>query len=233
MEIEFICSDEVIASQFPPVPASQMIPNWYKELSFYCAGKKPDAVEILQSGNGLRDLTIKACVPVRDYITGGYIIRAHSDVIITPATFEEEHGWYAASEYTKVISHPHKQCPVHMGKGKNAYMKIESPWRIKTPSGYSCMFYQPYFSLQDKYQLFPAVVDCDSYNSHAINFPGVVLAKETFTIKAGDPLMVVLPFKRNDWVHQVTVAQETKTNPVLMYLERGYKKLFHKKKVYR
>ena len=233
MKIEFICDDPTIAEHFPPVPAVQCIPDWYKKLNFYLEGHRPTGKELMEAGVPKPSMSIRACVPVKDYLTSGYVIRAHADIAITPEQVGDEHGWWYASAHTKIDSHPHAQCPISMGKGKNAYIKIVTPWRVKTPKGYSCMYYQPYYLLEDKFQLFPAVVDTDGYNTNPVNFPGVILTAESFTIKAGSPLMVVVPFKRDAWRHTVRVEPEAKINPVQLFLERGYKTLFNRKKVFK
>ena len=231
MEIEFFCSDLAVMETFPPIPAKLMRPDWYKDLPFYIDNKKLNAEEMQAAGRNRQNETIKACVPVKDYIGNGYILRYPSDIMVTPTTVGDEHGWWAASDVTKCEPHSHVQCPVKMGGKKNTYFKITHPWSVKTPKGYSCYFYQPEFFLEERLKLFPGVVDTDGYD-YPINFPGVITSSETFTLKAGDPMMVVFPFKRESWKHSVSFREE-RPNPVLLFIERGYKKLFSKQKEFK
>lgn len=227
MEIVFISEDKLAQEMFPPVPAKKFMPEWYKNTPFYISGAKPSMAELFSD----LYLTVKACPPVEDYMKSGYIIRAHADMVVEPVMYEDLHSWIVKSNFIKVNPHPFEQCPVHMGKGKNVYIKLMSPWSVKLPRGYSCYFYQPEFFLENKLRLFPGVVDADDYN-RSVNFPGVVLASEQFTIKAGDPLMVVFPFKRTNWTMRSSFEAQTTMNPVLAYLEKGYRKLFQKEKRY-
>ncbi len=231
MKIEFLCSNETVMEYFPPLPASKLRPDWYKDLPRYIGNHKLDAKEMQQSGISQQKETIKACIPVQDYIGQGYILRYPADIMVTPEQVGDEQGWWAASDTVKCSPHSHQQCPVHMNKKKNVYFKVTHPWTVRTPPGYSCYFYQPEFFLEERIRFFPGVVDTDTYPSPA-NFPGLILSEETFTLKAGDPMMVVFPFKRESWEHEVKYAEE-KQNPVRLFIERGYKKLFHKQKSFR
>ena len=228
--IKFFSDDEVAVKHFPPLPASKTIPDWYKELPLHLDTEEFTASKYIDHGYHTQ-FSIKGCVPVSDYITSGYVIRASSDIVITPKKTEDESGFAWGSPRATCDVHYHKQCPVSMRGQRNHYIKLVTSWRVATPAGYSCYFYQPEFMLNENIRFFPAIVETDGYN-HPVNFPGIVTAEKTFTINAGDPLMVVFPFKRQDWEHTVSLAPEPK-NPVRHFLDRGYKKLFHTQKRYR
>lgn len=228
--IKFFSKDEVAVKHFPPLPSSKIIPDWYRELPLRTDSEEFTAHKYADSGYQTH-FSIKGCVPVSDYITSGYVIRASADIIITPEKTGDEPGFAWGSPEAKCDMHFHKQCPVSIHGQRNHYIKLATPWRMVTPAGYSCYFYQPEFMFNENIQLLPAVVDTDGYNS-PVNFPGIVTADRTFTINAGDPLMVVFPFKRQDWEHSVELSVEPK-NPVSHFLERGYRKLFHRPKRYR
>ena len=231
MKIEFLCSDEVAMEYFPPLPASNLLPDWYKDLPRYINNHKLNAKEMQQAGIANQNETVKACVPVQDYIGQGYILRYPADIMVTPEQVGDEQGWWAASDTVDCGMHAYQQCPVHMNKKKNVYFKVVHPWIVRTPPGYSCYFYQPEFFLEERVRFFPGVVDTDSFPAQ-VNFPGVITSEETFTLKAGDPMMVVFPFKRESWEHEIKYAEQ-KRNPTLLFIERGYKKLFHKQKSFK
>ena len=67
----------------PPVPAGQMIPDWFKNLSMHIEipEKKPFPLmgKIIEK---FSNHTIKKCPAVVDYFTEGYIIPLWSDVLI-------------------------------------------------------------------------------------------------------------------------------------------------------
>ena len=66
-----------ISEEFNPVPASQQLPDWYKETTSYISGsKKP-------SGNGSTTATIKRCMPVFDSLSAGYYLSTYTDIWVS------------------------------------------------------------------------------------------------------------------------------------------------------
>lgn len=236
MKIEFV-TDNPLALNYPPIPAKKMIPDWYKDVPEYCVDKEHlhDAKYHLKN-DIYATKTIKGCVPVLDYLTSGYIIRSHSQILITPEMVSPENRtfWWRTSD-TQIDSHGHDQCPIKINGVKNIYLKYQNCWSVKVPKGYSCLFYQPKYLLEDRYTLFPAIVDCDDYDSK-VAFPGVLNTNDPFYINPGDPIMVVFPFKRDEWesTSRMATEEELKTPSKLgHYLHTKYKQLFHKRKSYR
>jgi hypothetical protein len=230
MNIEFYTDDEVAAKHFPPLPSSRVLPEWFREMPRYITPPNEVTAQSLSLSNNVIRQTVKGCLPFLDYITSGYVIRAAADIAITPAPNGDIKGWWWASSGPHVGGHPHTQCPVKMNNKNNEYIKLISSWRVKTPKGYSALFYQPEFMLRDEVRLFPGVVDTDVYDQ-PVNFPGILVADSTVVIKAGDPLMVVFPFARHEWTHTVSVSS-TPENLTTRFFERGYQKFFHKQKSY-
>jgi hypothetical protein len=239
MKIDFY-TNEITAMKYPPIPAKKMIPDWYKELNefafdpIYKDNAKYQILNKFTSSIG----TIKSCIPVRDYMTSGYIIRACGQSLITPDVMndEEKTFWARSGGSQKIEQHGYHQCPVKMNNYKNVYMKFPNPWRIIVPKGYSCLFYQPKFFFEERYTLFPGIVDCDDYQDEGINFPGVVNSSESFYIEPGDPIMLVFPFKRESWeanVRFITEEEWKKPPETKRLLYAGYLKMFHKKKSYK
>lgn len=236
MKIEFTTDNKLAELDFKPIPSKKFIPEWYKNMSLNIEGlNNIDAKNIVE--NKLKTtFTIKGCTPVLDYITSGYILISNADILITPEISDdnESKGYWWRSNASEIQTHGHKQCPIKINNYKNEYFKIINSWSIKTPKGYSCLFYQPEYFMETRYKLFPAIVDTDGYND-PVNFPGVILSNESFTIKAGDPIMAVFPFKRDNWESEIRLKTEQEINQpmrIMAYLERGYKNLFHNKKSY-
>ena len=230
MKIEFTCYDESVTKNFPPVPASKIVPDWYKKI--------PQDLEY--DGNYVRKegiSTIKRCIPVLDYMTSGYVIRNpyHTDakMLVDENDINYlEHLSVIEKDY--LSAHPHSQCPVDMNGGQNHYMKIANMWKVKTPPGYSCLFYQPYYTLNEDFDLFPGIVDTDKHDD-TVNFVG--LAKRNFELKPGDPLMIVLPFKRDDWEAEIKHEDFRKENRYHYFIKTlwhgTYSRVFHSKKKFR
>lgn len=240
MLIDFSTNVEM-AINYPPIPAKKLIPTWYKDVP-------PDVVSTelakdakFRINNNLNTTkTIKGCQPVLDYMSTGYIIRAHAQILITPENLgkpfvDGQKDFWWQSTVARLEAHAYTQCPVTMDGNKNRYMKYMNPWIIKVPVGYSCMFYQPHYFLEERFKFMPGIVDCDTYDT-IVTFPGYIKSKETFIIEPGDPLVVVVPFKRESWGHTITkltdqeMQNTIKKSKLNHYMFEGYKKLFHKKK---
>jgi hypothetical protein len=208
-----------------PMPASKVIPDWYKKLESYIGGvKKPD-------GKGLTSGTIKRCMPVFDAITAGYIISTPCDIFVSK---KDNITWYEWSS-VNIEFHPIEQAPDHPARNSDSpYPKIINPWAIKTPKGYSCHFLPPaHRSLPIR--ILEGVVDTDSYAA-PVNFP-FVLTDPNFKglIPEGTPIVQVVPFKRDNWTMEIE-SNYKEIVGVQRSLSMGffdrYKKLFWTKKSY-
>jgi hypothetical protein len=229
--IIFSTSDLETLEMFPVLPASKLIPDWYKntpvEVGEYMEVTLPHTP------------TIKRCVPVLDYMTTGYIIRASYEIQVKKEVDEHFFNSFEARcrHADKVIGkHPWQQAQVAVDGQKSHYMKIYQPWHIKTPPGYSCMIFDPYYHFRKTFSIFPGVVDTDKHDE-PIGLVALVQQKE-FTILPGDPLVVVFPFRRDDW----TMSSEVRTDEynkssfkyrMSTYWSGIYAKLLHSKKTYR
>lgn len=232
MDIKFLTTDKVALDYFYPVPANKSLPEWYKKLPRYINKDQKTTSAFMGEQQNKIPQTIKACLPVQDYITSGYIIRASSDIAITPTDDSGVNSFGWSSSLTVCDIHPNVQCPVDINKEKNHYVKIRNSWIIKTPPGYSCYIYQPEFLFNENIRLWPGVVDTDTF-PEPVNFVGVLTTKDSFVIKAGDPLMAVFPFKRQDWAHSVELTPEKSEVSILSRtFERAYQLFFHKPKNY-
>ncbi len=228
--IKFVTYDKSAQIHYPPVPVTKIIPKWYKDIPLNFDHDDGDVQQ--------KDVpTMKKCVPVLDYLTSGYVILNSYD---TDIRFQEDrdgilraHNVCPASEY--VAGHPFQQAPVVMDEAKSHYFKLSNSWKVITPPGYSCHFYQPFFTLNKNYKMLPAIVDTDKHDD-AVNFVGVGLKKQ-FTIKPGEPLMVVYPFKRDDWQMDISFDDYTNANKFRYWTKNlwhgTYSRLFHSKKKFR
>jgi hypothetical protein len=204
MKIEFTPTDS-IGRNFPPVPMKKAVPNWYKNAPTELGPKTALWFNRNQSqSNG----TIRKCMPVLDYLTSGYVLKTQSEILISSLTKEDEPQeifWRHASKDSETVSHhPYDQCPVKIQDEKKTYIKFRCGYIIRTPPGYSCLFYQSPYFLNEGIELFPAIVDTDLYDGE-IFFPGFVTKNyEHIEIPPGTPMVTVFPFKRENWDHVVS-----------------------------
>lgn len=183
----------------PPIPASKLVPDWYKTLNSYSSNKK----EPLKEPAGV-PTTIKRCMPVFDSITAGYILFTPYDVFVTQEQLEEGSSklqpYYHWKGNKFIEFHPIGQAPNYPNNSGHteAFPKFMNQWGIKTPKGYSTIVLQP-MHRESVFTILPGIVDTDKYDT-AINFP-FVLNDINFSglIPAGTPMAQVVPFKRDSW----------------------------------
>jgi len=224
-----------IPEEYYPVPASKIIPDWYKNLESYVGGyKRPD-------GNAWTTATAKRCMPIFDAMCGGYIISTYTDLFVSqkeydPGKTAPNFEW---SSFNPISYHSKKQIPEHpYGSGHDlGYPKWTNAWAIKTPPGYSCLFISP-LHRETPIIALPGVVDTDTYKA-PVNFPFVLRdPKMDGLIPAGTPIIQVIPFKREEWKMQFGGVDEYKEQAAIYTKLRSlffdsYKRQFRQNKEYR
>ena len=188
MKIEFV-NTLGIPDEYMPKPASEYIPDWYKNTNSYVGKDK------VPSGTGGTKATIKRCMPVFDAITAGYIVTTFVDIHVY-----QENGManYQYPAFDAISFHPISQADLHPAGDGTEFPKWNSPWGIKTPPGYSCLVVQP-FHRDLPFNILPGIIDTDKYPI-PINFPCVLNdTKFEGLIPAGTPLAQIIPFKRESW----------------------------------
>jgi hypothetical protein len=195
-----------ILDEYRPTPADRVIPKWYKELDSYIDGEKRP----LANGQGT-SATLKRCMPVFDAVVSGYIIPTYVDVFVsqkveidveTNKPTDKTYPYYEWPSFNPLGFHSIDQAPNYYQRrdlsSQAQYPKWISPWAIKTPPGYSCLFLPPVHR-DSPFSILPGVVDTDTYRA-PVNFP-FVLQDWGFKglIPAGVPMVQVIPFKRESW----------------------------------
>lgn len=163
-----------------PVPASRMVPNWYREMP------------------GVRDgvETLKKCIPVLDSLTAGYMFTLSADV------------WYN-SENKAIISNsilPINSDHMSIQTEEVVLPEEFDPqphkwinyWHMKTPKGYSTLFIHPLNREDLPFRSFTGIVDTDKHPL-VINFPFFMRKDFDGIIPAGTPIIQAIPFKRDSW----------------------------------
>lgn len=226
--IEFVSTDVGLTDKFEPLPAKKLVPQWFKNIS-------PGP-----------ELTVKECMPALDYLTSGYIIQNTWHVSLKqnvpikyfPNSRKEKYiEWQCAADQwagtnAYINMHTYNQCPMNMNDSPTDYFKIMNPWLIKTPPGYSCLVIPPLYHNQKGYTMLPAIVDTDTYDA-PINLSGYLTDyKNAVNIMPGDPLVQIIPFKRDSWKMSISEIKQHRSK-VGLYLKgvtKIYKNLFHSRK---
>ena len=226
-KITFCASRNDMVDVWPhPKPASRVIPDEYKRLEKF-------------KGGNMHKVTVKSCMPFFDALTLGYIIFFDQDYIIDPVENDFSVTPAMARETKNEFEYHHKvQLPKEWEKkvGEHAG-KFHNKWLIKTPPGYSCLFIKPMNRIEDRFEIISGVVDTDIYID-LINFPFILNKRdEQFIINKGDPMIQVIPFKRESWKAWSGFYQEdlhTRTHHQLLskWYDK-YKKMFWHKKSFK
>ena len=224
-KITFCAINEGMLDVWPhPQPASRFIPDEYKKLKRF-------------KENNLHSPTVKTCVPFLDSLTMGYIIPFDQDYLIDP--IEDDFAVTPANkEQNDFGFHNQTQLPEEWKEttGKNAG-KFHNKWLIKTAPGYSCLFIKPMNRIETRFDIIAGVVDTDTY-INTINFPFILNKRDQqFLIKKGEPMVQVIPFKRESWKMWSGFYLEKAHSKVLSMINSewmdSYKKMFWKKKSYK
>ena len=206
-----------------PKPASRFIPEEYKKLKRF-------------KDDNLHNPTVKTCVPFLDSLILGYIIPFDQDYLVDPV--ENDFSVTPANKNDSSEFHDKEQLPKEWQKisGKKVG-KFMNKWLIKTPPGYSCLFVQPMNRMEERFDIIPGVVDTDTY-LNLINFPYFLKKRdEQFLFKRGEPMVQVIPFKRESWKMWSGFYYEKAHSKIINILNNEwmdrYKKYFWSKKSFK
>jgi dUTPase len=87
------------------------------------------------------------------------------------------------------------------------YIKIVSPYYIKTPKGYSILITGHPMYPRKEFVVVPGIVNTDSY--HTVNVVLNVLTPNEFYVAQGTPIAQVIVFKRSDNVKEIIEGDES------------------------
>ena len=185
----------------PIVPAINGLPKWYKDKKAYGEEQMP-----YERGHG----TVKACPAMFDIMTLGYILPLWTDLYVEPS-YDAEFGtvpnftWgglVAGGQDGKLLTQFNLETTRGMPgvdqTGVPAY-KINSPWTLRTPKGYSTLHIAPLNNKNLLMEPISGIIHTDVY-SHFINIPFIWTGPADFegVIKRGTPLLQLIPFKREE-----------------------------------
>jgi hypothetical protein len=219
-------SDHVMQVREKPVPASSLIPHWYKDMPIL-SGKKLDL-------NPAATITAKKCAPLLDSLTSGYIFTLWADILVTQTEEGPFLRWNTSMDV--VGSWPWSQSSIYEipDSFDKTVFKYYHGWVPETPKGYSCITTHPIGYQNLPFRTITGVIDTDILKTEA-NSPFVVKSGFEGIIKKGTPMFQLIPFKRDTWVSEFDTLSEKeyfynieklKTKIVSSYSSIRYKKIF-------
>lgn len=224
-------------------PATKFVPDWYKDM--------PMTTQSLEEHNAPNikiavDVPMmKRCLPVRDYLTSGYIIPYWSETLLRKSSkghyvdlLASNPDWI--SKYNIGVDwHNIKQIknsPLEELSDGEKVIKLSCPWTIATPKGYSTLFFSPFYHENDV-TILPAIVDTDT---HVVptNFPAIIMGEEV-KIEMGAPIIQAIPFKRETWTSEIItstndeVVKQRRLYPLISSFTSHYTKNLWRRKYFR
>jgi hypothetical protein len=232
-EIKFIpftqLADQIMDE---PRPSGKFIPEWYKKMSTYITDKPICKMHDAKQSN----LTVKACIPVLDAMTAGYMVTLNSDIIVTrdpsyPHRILWDVSWAVVSEHSEK---QYSEMIAPAGYERDPY-KWEGFFAIQTPPGYSCYFTHPTNRFDLPFITLTGIVDTDNYKL-PVNFPFFLKDDFEGIIPKGTPIAQVIPIKREEWTSTKVSFDPRVRNwidDLKSVIFRSYKNRFWNKKSYK
>lgn len=214
----------------PPVPASSLLPEWYKNQSGYDDFGNP---------------TIKRCLPIFDAMSFGYFLVSQSDIVVDSTN---PGGLVIASDndfngelFNQHDLNQYDKYPIPSGY-HNHVLRIHPMWSVETPKGYSALFINPVNNGSKNINAITGLIDTDNFISDG-HLSFFVKENTVFKIKKGTPIIQVMPIKRENWeskemsTEESSLALSSQDKAGIMvdgvHQLGGYKKIFHVQKSFK
>ena len=215
-----------------PKPATEYIPQWYKDAKSYTdpSGKKAPTLDNTPYA------TIKRCMPLYDMMTAGYIMETPYDIYVRQTPEGPYFQWgandaIAFQSMEQFQNHPYS-------REINYAVRIVIPWSIKTPKGWSIMVMEPQHHEPGIIQCASGIVDTDTFSLPFNMFLKLRDPNFEGMIPAGTPFLQIIPFKRESWEVELGSVKEKSKIEVdkikfnTVFFDR-YKKFWWSKKEYK
>jgi hypothetical protein len=249
--IEFTLRPDIpanVSGEVPkPRPAGSAIGDWYQKLNLHAQDS-----EVVPKLKHFDRLTAKSCGPFVDAMCTGYFIPALCDIEVEvgPVHGVDDGSFRLGSRYYHIDPcgmHERWQLPDHpllSAWDCKVVGKFSNPWIIKTPPGYACLFLSPLINdPEQNFYTFGGLVSTDTYPL-PVDLPFVVNCKKLkgqfFTIKKGEPLVVVIPLRMDNWVSKIYTEKagvdamvEAGKARLCSLVQGAYKKYWRKVSTYR
>ena len=192
-----------------PQPSKKVMPDWFKKIPNF------------HDKHDYESITVKKCMPFLDALSMGYVLSSSWEMGWSRVTPVDQDGKKLKPGFKITYPPPVREILQQNAFGLEQHgshqfsedgynadeikltIKILSPWLIKTPPGYSCLFVPPLNHSNLPFRPLSGVVDTDKYSNMPINFPSVPKKfpekQQTKIIPVGTPLVMVIPFKRESW----------------------------------
>ena len=223
LTIKFVSNRPWLNSQAAskPEPIIKTIPDWYRKADRFA--KKPDG-EFWETPDGGKIPTWKACPAIFDIMGTGYTLKTPCDIEFIQGDFGDIRVKVSDKRYEDFCG-PRPAMPQFknpQGYHENHFAWFPD-WAVETPEGYSVLYSQPFNRFELPFLTTSGIID----NDH-VNLPGTMpfflIKGFSGIIPAGTPFAQMLPFKREDWEHQIVIEKPSKLEKKNMDNSNKYRK---------
>jgi hypothetical protein len=209
-----------------PGPTQDVIPEWYKDADrfakmpngqYYKATKQvcPFPKEGTTDDYGFIP-TWKACPAILDAFITGYVLKTPCDLtffknaqgIIDVKVEDSKHKEFC----TQRPQMPQFKHPIGYYKTHFAWT---ADWGLELPEGYSALLMSPMNRFDLPFLTTTGIVDSDKLHLLG-SFPFFIAEGWEGVIPAGTPYMQILPFKRENWEHEIEILNQSEINDKLL-----------------
>jgi hypothetical protein len=208
------------------ISAKKLVPKWYKDIPASYNKILPESQ------------TVKACIPVLDSLTTGYLITLPYDLLV-----EHKEG-LPVFTFPQVIKKEEsiEQRPFAADENLIPYFHfpLEFTWDLHVsytlPKGYSALIIHPLNRNDLPFTTLSGIIDSGIVMSPHGNIPFFLKKNFTGTIPQGTPVAQIIPFRQEIWHSEITkglVEQGLSHNLKAQLTFKGwYKKNIWTKKEY-
>lgn len=163
--------------------------------------------------------SIKKCPGIIEYGKAGYILRAWQDIAITTCSSGDTFEWemddlnyfFNGDKIGKdVITWFPQELYFNHFPRKNTLkptLKINTPWYVSLPKGYKLLYAPVWYDNEERFTVVPGILDPDLNDNLKVIIYWHSLGK-TEVIKAGTPLVRLIPIKIEKWKAYVKEASD-------------------------
>jgi hypothetical protein len=192
-----------------PVPANWKIPEWFRQGEVYLQKSSESVLP-----KELRHAGMKACMPLLDSLTSGYLLLLWRNVEITKnennvvkwryVVKDKDGQWVedtSENPYIAIEERPFElgyTMPRPAGYAFN-HLTWHSFWGMEAPRGWSILFTHPLNQFQLPFITGSGIVDSDNFTTNG-RVPFFIKDGWTGVLEEGTPLVQFIPIKRATWI---------------------------------
>ena len=228
MEIKFLTNERYKEVIPEPQPAANVFPEWFGKMKV--PGKKcplgfasrDNPFDIQYRKNVDPSSNITGCPGIADFLKYGYVIPAWDNFVFREYEGDLVINWTDNVFRSKMAFHGTNQYPTMPKESHPLYsfIKIQSPWVVKTSPGVSIMITHPVWHRNKNFTSSTGILHTDAspfaipwffeWNykpKSGIDLDG--MDTENQIVERGTPLMLIIPFYRNNYESVVEYVSDS------------------------